>query len=422
MNVVISGWGSSGDVVPRIAVGAAVARRGHHVTFVGNPFFAGHARDAGMAFAPVGTIEDHERLTSGSHGYKLGAKGAHQLYATHYFPHLEGFFDSVMAAAGSGPSVIVGEFGGAVAAEVLGAPLVTVAVSPASSVFARSRHDPPHPERLMPPVARWLARSGRGLALLYGLAALRDRARRKQPAAIAAPGDDHPLLRLRTHAGLPPQTSIRPRLAICLWPDWFAPPQPDWAREAMIAGFPLYPRPTFPTGTAAMSTEVRGDGPIVVTAGTVAGPQRHLYDTAVAACVAIGRPAIMVTPQRSNISGELPSGITHLPYAPYHELFGRASLIVHHGGIGVTSFALAAGVPQIVMPMRGDQYDNGNRLVRLGVARMMSPTTTTPRQLARAIDSLSRSRSVARRCRSWQSRVDPDEGLRGAAEAIERLA
>jgi UDP:flavonoid glycosyltransferase YjiC (YdhE family) len=83
---------------------------------------------------------------------------------------------------------------------------------------------------------------------------------------------------------------------------------------------------------------------------------------------------------------------------------------------------LAAGIPQITMPMRGDQFDNGNRLCRLGVARMLAPASTRPEALATTIRSLVDSRAVARRCRHWQERTSATAGLEGAADAIEQLA
>jgi UDP:flavonoid glycosyltransferase YjiC (YdhE family) len=45
--------------------------------------------------------------------------------------------------------------------------------------------------------------------------------------------------------------------------------------------------------------------------------------------------------------------------------------VVHHGGVGTTAKALAAGVPQVVVPVAYDQPDNGRRVVRLGVGAML---------------------------------------------------
>ena len=62
MKIVASSFGSAGDFLPTLAVGAALRRRGHEVQFVGNPFYVLHrvlsddsmgrrATRAGMRFA-----------------------------------------------------------------------------------------------------------------------------------------------------------------------------------------------------------------------------------------------------------------------------------------------------------------------------------------------------------------------------------
>jgi spore coat polysaccharide biosynthesis predicted glycosyltransferase SpsG len=45
----------------------------------------------------------------------------------------------------------------------------------------------------------------------------------------------------------------------------------------------------------------------------------------------------------------------------------RASVVVHQGGIGTTAEALRSGRPMLVVPFAHDQYDNAERVRRLGV-------------------------------------------------------
>jgi UDP:flavonoid glycosyltransferase YjiC (YdhE family) len=44
----------------------------------------------------------------------------------------------------------------------------------------------------------------------------------------------------------------------------------------------------------------------------------------------------------------------------------RADVVVHHGGSGTTLGALAAGVPQLVLPQGADQFANADVLVAAG--------------------------------------------------------
>ena len=135
------------------------------------------------------------------------------------------------------------------AAEKLGVPFVYLACAPALSMVTQSRYDPTHPERVFPQWARWFAASGRRLALLQRLEDLR---RRRGPTGSTPEmPPEHPIPRLRQEVGLPPHLQFRPqpRLALCMWPEWFAPPQPDWPREALVTGFPFDPTPSSRRGS-----------------------------------------------------------------------------------------------------------------------------------------------------------------------------
>jgi len=53
--------------------------------------------------------------------------------------------------------------------------------------------------------------------------------------------------------------------------------------------------------------------------------------------------------------------------APHEWLFPQVSLTVHHGGAGTLNAAMRAGVPTIVTPVFGDQYDNSFVVQKLGI-------------------------------------------------------
>ncbi len=99
----------------------------------------------------------------------------------------------------------------------------------------------------------------------------------------------------------------------------------------------------------------------------------RLLAVALDACVALGRRAVVVTPFRDQLPTTLPPGTRHVAYAPFGALLPRVAALVHHGGIGTSAQALAAGIPQIVAPFAHDQPDNAARLRRLGVATVVSP-------------------------------------------------
>jgi UDP:flavonoid glycosyltransferase YjiC (YdhE family) len=57
-----------------------------------------------------------------------------------------------------------------------------------------------------------------------------------------------------------------------------------------------------------------------------------------------------------------------LERAPYHKVFPRCSMVVHHGGAGTTQSALLAGRPSLIVAHVSDQFFWGAELERLGVA------------------------------------------------------
>jgi UDP:flavonoid glycosyltransferase YjiC (YdhE family) len=66
--------------------------------------------------------------------------------------------------------------------------------------------------------------------------------------------------------------------------------------------------------------------------------------------------------------GPLPASVHAHRWVPLTAALPRCSAIVHHCGAGTTLSALAAGVPQVVVPQGADQFLNADALVRRGCA------------------------------------------------------
>jgi vancomycin aglycone glucosyltransferase len=61
------------------------------------------------------------------------------------------------------------------------------------------------------------------------------------------------------------------------------------------------------------------------------------------------------------------------------ELFERVAAVVHHGGAGTTTTAARAAAPQVVVPQGGDQFYWARRVAELGIgAAHDGPTPTVP--------------------------------------------
>jgi UDP:flavonoid glycosyltransferase YjiC (YdhE family) len=229
------------------------------------------------------------------------------------------------------------------------------------------------------------------------------------------------LSRLREELGLRPVWRVfkwwwSPQRIIGLFPDWYGPPQPDWPRQTRLAGFP---RPD-----AVPACECVGDdAPIVFTFGTGMRHASGLFAACAEACKHLGRRGLFVTRHPGQLPSPLPGAIRHVDHAPFASLFPMCAAVVHHGGVGTTAAALAAGTPQLIVPWAYDQFDNAVRVERLGVgASLWRRSRRSARHIAEALSRLL-APEVWERCREVAARCAADgDALARAAEWVEELA
>ncbi len=416
MRVIVTSWGSGGDVLPFVDIGAELRRHGHEVTVVANPAFAGRAGDVGLPFVPAGTHDEYRALAADPHLWQWSCF-AERLY-THWSHGVGAFHEALQRTVeAKRPDVIVAHVlvaGAGIVAESTGIPWVSIVLSP---MVISPTHG--HPARPMP---AW-GRGGRvGRALVRRYLRLSDRLARRAPESLDyEPSFLASVDGVRERAGLQPTLSwmLSPQHVIGCWPQWFAPLAPDAPPQAQLTGFVLPERAT--TATRPATDRTPPDGPIVFTAGTVASHERAFYEAAVAACIRLGKPGLLIMPRSLDLSRPLPAHVRRTDYARFSDLLPSASMIVHHGGIGTIAEALSAGIPQVVLPMAGDHFDNAERVATLGVGLVLPRDSTGLNRLVRTIRTLARSTEVAARCRLWQERLDRASGTQRAASAIESI-
>lgn len=115
----------------------------------------------------------------------------------------------------------------------------------------------------------------------------------------------------------------------------------------------------------------------------------------------------------------LPRDVIAIAYAPYAQILPRASVIVHHGGVGTTGQALRAGKPMLVMPFGGDQYDNGARIERLGAGRTIMRKQYTAERAAIELKELFDNPGYKERAGVLGRRVQSENGVQAACDAID---
>jgi UDP:flavonoid glycosyltransferase YjiC (YdhE family) len=101
------------------------------------------------------------------------------------------------------------------------------------------------------------------------------------------------------------------------------------------------------------------------------------------------------------------------------ELLTHADLVICGGGHGLVAKALLAGVPMVVVPGGGDQWEIANRLVRQGSAQLVRPLTSQS-LVAAAGEVLSTPSYREAALRAGASIADVDDPVRVCHEALAR--
>ncbi|WP_330255380.1 glycosyltransferase [Nocardia sp. NBC_00565] len=71
----------------------------------------------------------------------------------------------------------------------------------------------------------------------------------------------------------------------------------------------------------------------------------------------------------------------------HQTLFGRVAAVVHHGGAGTTTTATRAGAPQVVVPQAADQPYWAGRVAELGIGTAHDGPTPTVESLSAALET-----------------------------------
>ncbi len=265
------------------------------------------------------------------------------------------------------PDLVVSDVitaGGGMAAELLGIPWIEL-----------NPHPLYLPSKGLPPIGSGLA-PGTGIGGRLRDAAMRSLTARSLRAGLRDRGA------VRVEIGLPARDPGPLRRLIATLPA-LEVPRPDWPAEAVVVG-PLHFEPT-----DRVLEIPSGSGPVVVVA-----PSTALTGTVGLADVALKclTPGETLPPGSRLVVSRL--GGADLPIPPWAvvglgrqaELLMHADLVICGGGHGMVAKTLLAGVPLVVVPGGGDQWEIANRVVRQGSARLIRPLT--PDALVSAVNGV----------------------------------
>jgi len=412
--IVVTCWGSHGDLFPYIGLAKALAARGHDLVVATSENYRPNVEQEGLRFAAVGpTVNPTDRELIAR--VMDPNKGSEIIVGELLLPKIRETYEQLSAAAHDANLIVSHPitFATPAYAERMGVPWVSTVLAP--MLFFSPNDLPVFPTL---PAARHLRWLGRGFArALIGLA------RRATTPWFT------PLQRFRAELGLAPTANplfeglFSPYGTLALYSRVLGEPQPDWPPNVDLTGFVFYNDP----GTLGAELEeflAAGPPPVVFTLGSSAvGAAGRFYEESAAAADLLGLRAVLLTggyPQ-NRPSGPISSNVLLVDHAPHELLFPRARAIVHQGGIGTTGQALKSGRPMIVVPHGHDQPDNAFRVTRLGVARTIYPARYRAARVAAELETLQNDRSFDENAAATAEKVRAERGAEAASEALERI-
>ena len=415
--ILITTFGSLGDVHPYIALALELQHRGHLPVIASFDLHRGAVEAAGVAFHAVrpglevfGEIETVVRKLFGS------LRGPEYMIREIFMKHLRDSYADTLAAARGADLMLTHPltFAARLVAEKQGVPWVSTVLAPLNLL---SSVEPP-----LFPAGGWL----QGLRKL-GVGPYR--------AVFGAlkwwlKYWDSPLHSYRAELGLSPlrvsaqfEGQFSPLLNLALFSPLLSAQIEDWPAHTVMCGFARYDGMGVDGEYEGLQSFLAaGDAPIVFALGSsavhIAG---DFWFHAGRAAQILGRRAILLTGRVPDQQPELPAGVRAFQYLPYSAVFPHAASVVHQAGIGTLAQALAAGHPQLIVPVAFDQPDNARRAQRLGVARVLPFKQVTAERLAAQLQPLLEDPSYAQRAATLAGSPAQENGAGRAADEIERV-
>ena len=411
MRILLTTFGSYGDLFPYLALGRELHRRGHEVTVATSAVYQSKVAAVGLGFRPVRpdvSLDDREMLA-----YVMDAQRGSERVVRYLASVVRESYEDTLDAASWADLIVTHPitFASVVAAQQLRKRWVSSILAPISFL---SIYDPP----VVAP-APWMRRLnflGPNFARMWI-----SLGKRQGFDWVRAVFD------LRAELGLGPSANPlfegqhSPALVIALFSPLLAAPQPDWPSHTIVTGFCF-----FEDGT--LSDELQnfldsGSPPVVFTLGSSAvGTAGDFYRHSLNAIQRLGVRAVLLTGSHpQGLPETLPDHILRASYAPHAELFPRAAAIVHQGGIGTTAQALRAGRPMLIVPFAHDQFDNAERVRRLAAAEVLPRSRYTGQRAEGRLRLLMSRPSYAEATARAGGQVRAEDGTRVAADAIERM-
>jgi UDP:flavonoid glycosyltransferase YjiC (YdhE family) len=416
--IVLTTFGSGGDLNPFLALAIGLRARGHDVVFAVEEGFRPAVAAAGfpvrhMAGDAMGTMA---RYADEMFGRSNPLASLRVLIQRYIVPTLAGKVQDLRAAC-EGADLLVAagqQVAASFVADLTGIPCASVVLSPI--VLPSARTEPQPLPFTIPPA---LQQASNRFNWALGMAVIRQMM-------------DPPINRLRRQYGLTPRRNwlytgnLSTRYTALAASPAFAAPAPDWPPFVQMTGFLFWDRPDAWQEPAALSAFLAERDPVVaISSGSmtleVAGPFTAFFKESLAAVRAVGARALVIGARPEDLPQPLPAGVLAVPFAPFSEVYPRCAAVLHHGGIGTVAQALRAGVPSLIAPWGADQFYHAAQVERIGAGRWLQRKEFTVERAVPLLDDVLRTPAYADNARAIAARIAAEDGVGALCDGLTAL-
>ncbi|ATO33813.1 Devancosaminyl-vancomycin vancosaminetransferase [Dickeya dianthicola] len=352
MRVFLSTLGSAGDVYPFIRIGEALKNAGLDVYLCTNPYFEQTAKERGLNFIPVGTSEDYLRTVNSQRLWHQ--QSAFNEMVKFMNAQQQPAYDALVPRVDRSSVILTSlwSFTAKMLSETRGCCVIPVRVTPSTFI---SSYDPPHHRQLL--WVRRLPMRIRRLSLYLVEKYLVDR--QLAPFINA----------FRIQLGLPPiervltsWTHRTDAALLCLFPEWFSSPLPDWPDHVRQVGFPLF-NLLDNQQDDDLAQFIARERTVIFMPSWALSTKRSLAISLVEKIRQRGYQCLIVGKPYHELADD--TGVRAEGHINLGQYLHRCAAIIHHGGIGTMAQSFAAGIPQLVIPSAFDQFDNARRVTAM---------------------------------------------------------
>ncbi len=400
MKILITTFGSLGDLFPYLNIARLLVESGHSITIVTNEPHRERVEAVGHKFHPL--LPNINRDPDFFRRVMDEFRGGRYLLEEILFPYVRDNYRELIGIL-PGHDLLITHMAtpaGPLVARTTGIPWISTVLAPISMF---SDKDPPVLNVLLRKLRTWspgltafVNRQAKGTAIRWSRPVVQFQKELGQSEAGNALFEGQ-------HS---------PQKVLALFSRHMAPVQEDWPKQTVVTGFPLLPPLPLPENLERFLAG--GEPPVVITLGSTAVfTPGSFFEFA----RHVGRRVLLLAgPSAASIPAT--KDVLAVEYAPHSAVFPHASVIIHQGGIGTTAEALRSGRPSLVVPFCHDQPDNAYRLERLGVGRTLSRRSLSVKTLRREVEELIANPGYANAARELGTKIAAEDGPLAAAREI----